>query len=123
MTNKKFQKKSVKRFGSMITSKNVNPFTGAKQIKTLSGSFVTNNPKTSGERASQSKRYTDKYKLNKTSDTEIEIARKKRKQKEIEEAQKETLKRNQRREQNRKMKEYQKSLAKKNALRKKKEKK
>ena len=30
----------------MITSKNVNPFTGAKQIKTLSGSFKTINPKT-----------------------------------------------------------------------------
>ena len=62
----------------MITSKNVNPFTGAKQIKTLSGTFITSNPKTSGEKASQSKRYTDKYRLNKTSDTEIEIARKKR---------------------------------------------
>ena len=79
MTNKKFQKKSVKKFGGMILQKNVNPFTGAKQIKTLSGAFTTSNPKTSGEKASQSKRYTDKYKLlNKTSDTEIEIARKKR---------------------------------------------
>lgn len=78
MTNKKFQKKSVKKFGGMITSKNVNPFTGAKQIKTLSGSFTTSTPKTSGERASKSERYTDKYRLNKTSDTEIEIARKRR---------------------------------------------
>lgn len=75
---KKPQKKSVRKFGSMITSKNVNPFTGAKQIKTLSGSFKTINPKTSGERASKSERYTDKYRLNKTSDTEIEIARKKK---------------------------------------------
>ena len=90
MTNKKFQKKSVRTLlGSMITSKNVNPFTGAKQLKSLGGYMVTSNPKTSGEKALKPTRYTDKYGnvdkskswfdgLWKTSDTEIEVARKKR---------------------------------------------
>ena len=90
MTNKKFQKKSVKTFlGPMVTSKNVNPFTGAKQHKTLSGNMVTRNPKTSGEKALKPTNYTDIYGnidkskswftgLWKTSDTEIEVARKRR---------------------------------------------
>tara|TARA_R100000231_G_C5327755_1_gene165396 strand:+ start:1656 stop:1949 length:294 start_codon:yes stop_codon:yes gene_type:complete len=85
MTNKKFQKKSVRKFGSMVTSKNVNPFTGAKQHKTLGGYMVTINPETSGERASKPKRSRDRFitpvrrLLEKDkAENKIETARKKR---------------------------------------------
>tara|TARA_A200000113_G_scaffold225202_1_gene245251 strand:- start:329 stop:841 length:513 start_codon:yes stop_codon:yes gene_type:complete len=124
-----------------MTSTQVNPFTGATK-RTFSSlrkrNIVRKNPITStiyahgtppAQEASKltANRYgyeTKKYRAidDDTPSKKVRERNKKRKQKEIEEAQKETLKRNQRREQNRKMEAYQKSLAKKNALRKKKKK-